>query len=86
MSEHCESATVSQIVRTDDDVEGLSGAVQDVDLAVVGTLARSRFGRFVFSNRTTELLEALPCSVLLVRPRRPRQNTPLRRLVERYLF
>lgn len=86
LADHCQSSTVSQIIRTDDVTEGLAAAAQGADLAVVGTVARSRLVSLLFSNRTTELRDVLPCSVLLVRPQRPRQNAPGRRLLERYLF
>ncbi|MFB6247055.1 MAG: amino acid permease [Salinibacter sp.] len=86
LAEHCESPTSSQIVRTDDVTAGLVEATGSADLAVVGTLARSRLSTLLFSDRTTDLRSALPCDVLLVRPQRPRQNTPIRRLVERYVF
>ncbi|MFB6099383.1 MAG: amino acid permease [Salinibacter sp.] len=86
LGEHCESPTSSRIIRTDDEIGGLVEAVGGADLAIVGTLVRSRFRSLFFSDRTTELLEALPCDVLMVRPQQPRQNTPLRRLVERYVF
>jgi nucleotide-binding universal stress UspA family protein len=65
---------------------GLVAATGDADLAIVGTLARSRLRTLLFSNRTTDLLHALSCNVLLVRPQPPRQNKPLRRLIERYVF
>jgi amino acid transporter/nucleotide-binding universal stress UspA family protein len=83
---HCDSPTASRIVRTDDVTAGLVEATGDADLAVVGTLARSRLRDLLFSNRTADLQRALPCDVLLVRPQRPRQNKPIRRLVERYVF
>ncbi len=86
LGEHCQSSTSSQIIRTDDEVGGLVEAVGDADLAIVGVGARSRFRRLLFSDRTTDLVRELPCDVLRVRPQRPRQNTPLRRLVERYVF
>jgi len=86
LAEHCDSPTSSQIIRTDDIVDGLVEATGNADLAVVGTMARSRLRDLFVSNRTTDLLEALPCNVLLVRPRRPRANTPFRRIIERFVF
>lgn len=86
LGEHCNSSTTSDIVRTDDVTAGLVQATGDADLAIVGRLVRSRLRNLVMSNRTTELVRRLPCNVLQIRPRRPRQNQPLRRLVERYLF
>ncbi|MEF8796180.1 MAG: amino acid permease [Salinivenus sp.] len=86
LAEHCESRTSSHIIRTDDVTTGLLDAAGDADLAVVGTVARSRLRGLFFSNRTANLQRTLPCDVLLVRPQRPRQNTPIRRLVERSVF
>lgn len=86
LADHCESSTSSQIIRTDDVTEGLVEAVGDADLTIVGTLARSRLRTLLFSNQTTDLVNALPCGVLVVRPQRPRQNMPIRRLIERYVF
>lgn len=86
LAEHCESTTSSQILRTDDETADLIAAAGDADLAIVGAPIRSRLREFLFSDRTTDLLRNLPCSVLLVRPQQPRQNTPIRRLVERYVF
>lgn len=86
LAEHCESPTTSQIIRTQNVTQDLAAASEGADLAVVGTIVRSRLRRFLFRDRTSRLLEELPCDVLLVRPQRPRQNTPLRRLVERYVF
>jgi nucleotide-binding universal stress UspA family protein len=83
LAEHCDSPTTSQIIRTDDVIPGLVEATGNADLAIVGTMARSRLRDFFSTNRTTALLAALPCDVLLVRPQRPRENTPSRRLVER---
>jgi amino acid transporter/nucleotide-binding universal stress UspA family protein len=84
--EHCDSSPSSQIICTDDIVSGLVEATDGADLALVGTMARSRIRDLFFSNRTADLLDALPCSVLLVRPQHPRQNTQFRRLVERFVF
>lgn len=86
LGEHCNSQTTSDIIRTDDLTSGLVEATGAADLAIVGRLARSRLRNFLVSNRTTELVRNLPCNVLQIRPQRPRQNQPLRRLVERYLF
>ncbi|MFB6280243.1 MAG: amino acid permease [Salinibacter sp.] len=86
LGEHCQSPTSSQIIRTDDTVGDLVGAAGDADLAIVGVVARSWLRRLLFSDRTTDLVENLPCDVLLVRPQRPRQNTPLRRIAERVVF
>jgi nucleotide-binding universal stress UspA family protein len=81
--EHCNSPTSREIIRTENVVSGLVTATVNADPAIVGTMARSRLRDFFSTNRTTALLEALPCDVLLVRPQRPRENTPSRRLVER---
>jgi len=86
LGEHCESPMTSQIIRTDDETAGLVEAVGDADLAIVGTVARSRLRTVLLPDRTTELLDELPCNVLLVRPQQPRQTAPTRRLVERYVF
>jgi amino acid transporter/nucleotide-binding universal stress UspA family protein len=86
LADHCDSPTSSQIIRTDDVTAGLVEATGDADLAVVGTMARSRLRDLFFPNRTSDLLAALPCDVLLVRPQRPRENTRFRRLVERVVF
>jgi amino acid transporter/nucleotide-binding universal stress UspA family protein len=86
LADHCDSPAASQIIRTEDVTTGLVEATGDADLAVVGTMARSRLRDLFSSSRTTELLEALSCHVLLVRPQRPRENTPFRRLVERAVF
>ncbi len=86
LADHCDSVTTSNIICTDDVTNGLVDATGDADLAIVGKLARSRLRDLLFSNRTTDLVQALPCNVLLVRPQRPRQNKPLRRLIERYVF
>jgi nucleotide-binding universal stress UspA family protein len=86
LADHCDSSTSSEIIRTDDVTAGLVDAAHGADLAIVGTLARSRIRDLFFSNRTTDLLNTLPCDVLLVRPQRPRQNKPLRRIIERYVF
>jgi nucleotide-binding universal stress UspA family protein len=86
LADHCDSPTSSQIIRTEDLTAGLVEATGDADLAIVGTMARSRLRDLFFPNRTTDLLTALPCDVLLVRPQRPRENTPFRRLIERAVF
>jgi nucleotide-binding universal stress UspA family protein len=86
LAEHCDSSPSSQIICTDAIVPGLVEATGDADLALVGTMARSRIRDLFVSNRTADLLEALPCNVLLVRPQHPRQNTQFRRLVERFVF
>ncbi|MFB6272180.1 MAG: amino acid permease [Salinibacter sp.] len=86
LAEHCESSTASQIIRTNDVTSDLVAATGEAELAIVGTMARSRLRDLFFSNRTTELLRALPCNVLLVRPQRPRENTQFRRFVERIVF
>lgn len=86
LAEHCDSPTSSQIIRPDDVTEGLVEATGDADLAIVGKMARPRLSSLLFSNRTTDLMRALPCDVLLVRPQRPRENTQFRRLVERLVF
>lgn len=83
--DHCQSPTASEIIQVTDAVPDLVTATGDADLAIVGTTAHSRLQRLLFSNRT-DLLEALPCDVLLVRPQQPRQNSPIRRLVERFVF
>lgn len=86
LADHCNSPTSSNIIRTDDVTAGLVDATGEADLAVVGKLARSRLRDFFLPNRTTDLLHSLPCDVLLVRPQRPRQNKPVRRVIERYVF
>ena len=86
LAEHCDSSPSSQIICTDAIVPGLVEATGDADLALVGTMARSRIRDLFVSNRTADLLEALPCNMLLVRPQHPRQNTQFRRLVERFVF
>ena len=86
LADHCDSSTASEIIRTEDVTTGLVDATGSADLAIVGTMARSRIRDLFFSNRTADLLEALPCNVLLVRPQRPRENTQFRRLVERFVF
>ena len=86
LAEHCESPTTSDIIRSDDVTTDLVEATGAADLAIVGTMARSRLRDLFFSNRTSDLLRALPCNVLLVRPQRPRENTQFRRLVERFVF
>jgi len=86
LADHCDSSTASEIIRTEDVTTGLVDATGSADLAIVGTMARSRIRALFFSNRTADLLEALPCNVLLVRPQRPRENTQFRRLVERFVF
>ena len=86
LADHCDSPTDSQIIRTPTVTEGLVDATGDADLAIVGKMAHSRVRNLFFSSRTTVLLNALPCDVMLVRPQRPRENTPFRRLVERFVF
>ncbi|PQJ35298.1 stress response protein/ transporter 5 (substrates cationic amino acid) [Salinibacter sp. 10B] len=86
LANHCDSPTDHQIIRTPDITNGLVEATGDADLAIVGKMARSRVRSLLFSSRTSVLLNALPCDVLLVRPQRPRQNKPVRRLIERYVF
>lgn len=86
LAEHCDSSTSSQIIRTDEVTSGLVEAADGVDLAIVGTMARSRLRNLVSPNRTDDLLAALPCNVLLVRPQHPRQNMQFRRLIERFVF
>jgi len=51
LGEHCDSPMSSQIIRTDDEVAGLVEAVGDADLAIVGTVVRSRFRNLLFPDR-----------------------------------
>lgn len=44
----------------------------DVDLLVIGTVARSGISRFVIGNTAEAVLARLPCSMLVVRPAKPR--------------
>lgn len=86
LDEHCERSAASHIIRVDDVVAGLADATGNADLAIVGTVARSWLRGLFLSNRTPELVEALPCDVLLVRPQHPRESSQFRRLVERFVF
>lgn len=56
--EHCNSPTFREIIRPENVVSGLVTATGNADLAIVGTMARSRLRDFFSTNRTTALLAA----------------------------
>ena len=69
--EHCNSPTSREIIRPENVVSDLVTAAGNTDLAIVGTMARSRLRDFFSTNRTTALLEALPCDCFWCVPNGP---------------
>ncbi|MFB6236376.1 MAG: amino acid permease [Halopenitus sp.] len=82
----CEAPTTSEVVETENIIDGLVTAAADADVAVIGTVAHSRLHEFAFGDPAVELSDRLDATVLLAHPRELKSRSFLRGIIERLAF
>ncbi len=86
LDEICTVPVESTIVRTDDDVEGLSAELESADLVMLSTVTHHRLPDLVVEQRADRIAAAIEQPVLLVHSKQTRRGSFLRPILERVLF
>ncbi|ELY55211.1 amino acid permease-associated protein [Natronococcus amylolyticus DSM 10524] len=82
----CTVPVDSTIVRTDDEVEGLSEALESADLVMLSTVTHRRLPDLFVERRSDRLAAAIEQPVLLVHSKKTRRGSFLRPILNRVLF
>ena len=82
----CSVETKSEVIQVSDAVTGLVAAASSSDLAIVGTVARSRAHEMMLGDPASEISSQLACSVLLVHPPKSKGTTLVQAVVERVAY
>ncbi|AXR82519.1 universal stress protein [Natrarchaeobaculum sulfurireducens] len=86
LDEICTVPVESSIVRTNDDVEGLSAELESADLVMLSTVTHHRLPDLVVEQRSDRIAAAIEQPVLLVHSKQTRRGSFLRPILERVLF
>ncbi|THE63660.1 amino acid transporter [Salinadaptatus halalkaliphilus] len=86
LDELCTVPVESTIVRTDDDVEGLSAALESADIVMLSTVTHHRLPDLIIEQRSDRLAAAIEQPVLLVHSKQTRRGSFLRPILDRVLF
>ncbi|MCU4740261.1 amino acid permease [Natronoglomus mannanivorans] len=82
----CTVPVESTIVRTDDEVGGLSTELETADIVMLSTMTHHRIPDLLVEQRSDRLAAVVEQPVLLVHSKQSRRGTFLRPIVERVLF
>ncbi|MFU8869833.1 amino acid permease [Natronococcus sp.] len=82
----CTVPVESTIVRTDDEIEGLSRELESADLVMLSTVTHRRLPDLFVEQRSDRLAAAIEQPVLLVHSKETRRGSFLRPILERVLF
>ncbi|ELY48204.1 amino acid permease [Natronorubrum sulfidifaciens] len=82
----CTVPVESTVVRSNNAVEGLSGALESSDIVMLSTMTHRRLPDLVFEQRSDRLAAAIEQPVLLVHSKKTRRGSFLRPILERVLF
>ncbi|WP_293033318.1 amino acid permease [Natronococcus sp.] len=82
----CTVPVESTIVRTDDEVEGLSRELESADLVMLSTVTHRRLPDLFVEQRSDRLAAAINQPVLLVHSKKARRGSFLRPILDRVLF
>jgi nucleotide-binding universal stress UspA family protein len=86
LDELCTAATTSEVVRSDDPIEGIVSVAGDADVVVVGTVAHSRIHELLLGDLATELSDRVDATVLLAHPHEMKSRSLVRGVVEKFVF
>ncbi|MDG5819269.1 amino acid permease [Natronococcus sp. A-GB7] len=82
----CTVPVESTIVRTNDEIEGLSRELESADLVMLSTVTHRRLPDLFVEQRSDRLAAAIEQPVLLVHSKRTRRGSFLRPILDRVLF
>ncbi|WP_290813594.1 amino acid permease [Halovivax sp.] len=86
LDELCTSPVESTVLRTNDEIGGLTTALGRADLVMLSTVTHRRLPDLLVEQRSDRLAALLDSPVLLVHSKRTRRGSFLRPIVERLLF